>query len=165
MRKIICLMLAAGLVAGALAGPAAAGKKKKSKKVKVHESFSASLAPWPKLANWGDLVGITKPGCSSGEEGVHWVAQPFTSPGKGTLDFYTEAFQGDWDIYIFDTDGTTVLARSEEPQVNTGDPAAPAPPEERIEFPMTKGDEVILVLCNWMGGPDNTAHYEGVFKA
>ncbi|MDQ3939883.1 MAG: hypothetical protein M3238_00845 [Actinomycetota bacterium] len=157
MRKVIAVIALAGLVAVLGAAPATAAKAKK-----VHGTFGATLAPFPKLAAWGDPVGLTKPGCSSGQEGVHWVGQEFTAPGKGTLRVWAEGFTGDHDIYIFK--GDVPVARGEEAQVNATDPVNAAPPEEEITFPLKKGDKVLLVACNWLGEPEVEAHYMRTFK-
>ena len=152
MRKLIALAAALGLLASLGAAPALAAKPKK-----VHETFGATLAPFPKLAAWGDPAGLTKPGCTAGQEGVHWVAQEFTSPGKGNLRLYAEGFTGDWDLYIFD--GDTALYSSEGSQYDMTDG-----PEEEIVAPLKKGQVVTLVACNWLGDPNVQAHYEGTFK-
>lgn len=155
MRRIIALALVGAALTASVAAPSAAAQKKKGKH--VHGTFGATLAPFPKLAAWGDAVGLTKPGCSSGQEGVHWVGHEFTAPGKGTLRFYAEGFQGDHDIYIYQDD--TAIARGEQPQVP--DMAAP---EEEVFLKMKKGMTVTLVACNWLGEPEVEAHYEGHFK-
>lgn len=152
MRKVIALIAAAAVLTAAGASPALAGKKKK-----VHDSFGATLAPFPKLAAWGDPVGLTRPGCTAGQEGVHWVAQEFTAPGTGKLRLYAEGFTGDWDLYIFD--GDQPLYRSEGSQYDGADPA-----EEEITAPLKKGQKVTLVACNWLGEPEVEAHYEGTFR-
>lgn len=155
MRRIIALALAAATVSALFAGPAVAGK---SKGKAVSGSFGATLAPFPKLAAVGDPVGLTKPGCSAGQEGINWVGQEFTSPGKGTLRFYAEGFTGDWDLYIFQ--GDLVVGRGEQAQVGQ----ELAPPEEEILLPMKKGQTVTLVACNWLGDPNVVANFEGRFK-
>lgn len=155
MRKIIALALAATALAAVFAGPASAGK---SKGKHVSATFGATLAPFPKLAAVGDNAGLTKPGCTAGEEGVNWVGQEFTSPGKGTLRFYAEGFTGDWDLYVFQED--LVIGTSDRAQVGQ----ELAPPEEEILLPMKKGQTVTLVACNWFGDPNVTATYEGHFK-
>ncbi len=155
MRKAFTLLLAAALVAGIVSAPATAKKKKP---VKVHESFGATLLPFPKLTAWGDPLGLTRPGCTAGEQDIHWTAVEFTSPGKGTLRLYAEGFTGDWDVYVFD--GDTVLAEGAAAQVGQ----EMAPPEEEALVPLTKGQKVTLAACNWLGEPNVEAHYEGVFK-
>ena len=150
MRRIAGFFLVLGLVAG-MGVPASAGKQK------IHDSFGASLLPFPKLAAWGDPVGLTKPGCSSGQEGVHWVGHEFAAPANGTLDVYSEGFTGDHDIYVFQDD--LVLASGEQSQVPDG-----APPEERITVGLKAKQKVLLVGCNWLGQPDVLVHYEFVFK-
>lgn len=152
MKRLIASLALAALAAGIVAAPASAGKP-----TKVHETFGATLAPFPKDENWA-AAGFTKPGCSSGEEGVHWVAQEFTSPGKGNLRFWMEGFTGDHDIYLFIDE--TLFLRGDQAQVG----AAMAPPEEEINYVLKKGQVVTLVACNWLGQPDVTAHYEGTFK-
>jgi hypothetical protein len=155
MRKSLVLLTVFAVLASLMSVPAiAAGKKKPTK---VHESFGATLAPFPKLAAWGDVVGLTKPGCTAGQQDVHWVAQEFTAPGKGDLRLYMEGFTGDWDLYVFD--GDTALYRSEGSQYDGTDG-----PEEEIIAPLKKGQTVTLVACNWLGDPDVIAHYEGTFK-
>ena len=155
MRKLIALLIGSALVLS-MASAAIAAKPKK-----VHETFGATLAPFPKLAAVGDAVGLTRPGCSAGEEGVHWVGQEFTAPGKGTLRFWMEGFTGDHDIYIYD--GDIVLLRGENGQIPVGTVEI-APAEEELLLPMTKGQTVTLVACNWLGQPEVLAHYEGTFK-
>jgi hypothetical protein len=103
-------------------------------------------------------VGLTKPGCSAGQQDVHWVQVEFKAPGKGNLRFWMEGFTGDHDIYVFD--GETLLLRGDQEQV--GPTMAPA--EEEINMPMKKGQTVQLVACNWAGEPEVLAHYEGTFK-
>ena len=152
MRKLIAIVAAAGLVASIGAAPALAGKT-----TKVHESFGATLAPFPKLAAWGDPAGLSKPGCTAGQQDVHWVAQEFTAPGTGKLRVYMEGFTGDHDLYIFD--GDTPLYKSEGSQYDMTDG-----PEEEIVASLKKGQTVTLVACNWLGHPDVVAHYEGTFK-
>ena len=155
MRRFVILALVIGLAASLLVAPASAGGKKK----KVHETFAADLAPFPKLAAWGDEVGMTRPGCMAGVEGLNWTSVPFKAPGNGTLKFFSEGFAGDHDIYLFAADGETVLASGDQAQVPDG-----APPEESIAFALKKGQKVILGACNWLGEPSVEAHYMGTFK-
>ena len=149
MRRLIALALAAAALAALTAAPAAAGKGKH-----VHGTFGATLAPLPNLSSH---TGTAKPGCTAGQEGVHWVAEEVTAPGKGTLRFYAEGFTGDHDLYVFD--GDVAIARSDQPQVPDG-----APPEEEVLVPLKKGQTITLVACNWFGQPNVEAHYEGLFK-
>ena len=153
MRKAIVMLAVLGLILALPGGPAMAGKKAK----KVSDSFSAQLAPVPKLAAWGDPAGLTKPGCTAGQEGVHWAAHEFTAPGKGTLTASMNGFVGDHDLYLFD--GDTALIASEGAQYDGS-----APAEEEVSFPLTKGQVVTIVACNWLGGPDVLVNYECTFK-
>jgi hypothetical protein len=154
MRRFLAVAVALGIVAS-LAAPAFAAKK-----VHVADSFGATLAPFPKLAAWGDAVGMTKPGCSAGQEGVNWVGHEFTAPGKGVLNFHAEGFTGDWDLYIFDSKHDLPIATGANDQTTAG-----APAEEQILFPMKPKQTVTLVACNWLGDPNVTASFEGMFSA
>lgn len=154
MRRIIALALAATAIAAVFAGPATAGKAKGQH---LHGSFGATLLPFPKLAAWGDPAGLTKPGCTAGQQDVHWVAHEFTAPGTGKLRVYMEGFTGDHDLYVFD--GDMPLYKSEGSQYDMTDG-----PEEEIIAPLKKGQTVTLVACNWLGHPEVEAHYEGTFK-
>ena len=156
MRRLLYLLLATALLVGALVTPALAGKK--AKKKKVHETITAQLFPFPKDERWAE-AGFTKPGCTSGEEDIHWTAVPFKAPGKGKLRFYMEGFTGDHDMYVLLDEN--VFLRGDNAQVGS---TTPAPPEEEIVVDMTKGQEVTLVVCNWLGEVDVVGHYEGVFK-
>lgn len=150
MRKLIAVLACGATLLALWSAPATAGKKKK-----VHDTFGANLLPFPNLSS---ATGTARSGCAAGQEGVHWVGAPFKSPGKGTLRFWMEGFTGDHDIYVFD--GETLLLRGDQEQVGP----TMAPPEEEIIFPMTKGQTVQLVACNWAGEPEVLAHYEGTFK-
>lgn len=152
MRRSVAVLLVLAVIAS-LGAPALAGGKKK----KISGSFGASLLPFPKLAAAGDAVGITKPGCSAGEENVHWVGKEFTAPAAGTLEMHMEGFTGDHDEYVFD--GDLVLARGDQEQVGQG----MAPPEEAITVALKAKQKVLLVACNWLGQPDVSAHYEFTF--
>ena len=151
MRKFLAVVAALGIVAS-LAAPALAAKK-----VHVHETFGAPLAPFP---NYSSITATARPGCSAGQEGVHWVGQEFTSPGKGTLNFHAEGFTGDWDLYVF-TEGSDIpIARSENDQTQGG-----AAAEEKVLLPLKPKQTVTLVACNWLGDPNVTATFEGTFSA
>ncbi|MDQ3981495.1 MAG: PPC domain-containing protein [Actinomycetota bacterium] len=113
-------------------------------------SFSAQLLPFPKLAAWGDPLGITQPGCLAGQEGVNWVAEEFTAPSKGTLVAETSGFTGDFDLYILD-DAGTALIRSENNQI-----IDQAPAEESVTMPLKPKQTVSMAVCNWLGAPDVT---------
>ena len=151
MRKLLAL-LAAGALVASMSQSALAGKPKK-----IHETFGATLAPFPKDERWND-AGFAAPGCYSGQEGINWVAQEFTAPGKGELRVWMEGFTGDHDMYLY-IDETTFL-RGDQAQVGT----TMAPPNEEIRYVMKKGQTVTMVACNWAGQPEVTAHYEGTFK-
>ena len=151
MRRIAGVALVMGLIV-ALAVPAAAGRGK------ISDSFGATLLPFPKLAAVGDPAGLTRPGCTSGQQDIHWTAHEFTAPAAGTLTMRSEGFQGDHDIYVFADD--LVLARSENAQV--GQELAPA--EEELTVGLKAKQAVQLVACNWFGQPDVLVDYEFVFK-
>ena len=148
MRKLIAVMLLGALGASMAAAPAFAGKKK------IHDSFTALALPFP---NYSSHTATAKPGCTAGQEGVHWVGHEFKPPANGQLSASMEGFDGDWDLYVFQ--GDVALMRSDQAQVPDG-----APAEEKLALPLKKGKAVTIVACNWAGGPEATVHYQFVFK-
>ncbi|MDQ3964469.1 MAG: hypothetical protein M3277_11245 [Actinomycetota bacterium] len=148
MRKMITVLAAGALLVSLTSAPAIAGKKKR-----VHETFGANLLPFPNLSSH---TGTARSGCSAGQEDVHWVGAPFKAPGNGTLRLWMEDFTGDHDLYVYD--GEVKLAES------INDQTEGAPPEEELNLSMTKGQEVVLIACNWAGEPEVLAHYEGIFR-
>lgn len=110
-------------------------------------SFSAQLLPFPKLAAWGDPLGLTKPGCLSGQQDVHWYAEEFVAKTKGTLEAETSGFTGDFDLYILDDAGMPLI-RSENDQIQ-----GQAAPEEAVTMGLAKKQTVQIAVCNWLGAP------------
>lgn len=113
-------------------------------------SFSAQLLPFPKLAAWGDPLGMTEPGCLAGEEGVHWAAEEFTAKSKGTLVAETSGFTGDYDLYLVDSAGTA-LVRSDASQIQDQ-----APAEEKVTLALKPKQTISIAVCNWLAAPDVT---------
>lgn len=140
MRKVLVLMLVAGLAIGIASQPAAAKKKKK----KIHGAFEAQALPFP---NRSGVTGTENPGCFAGEEGVHKVSEPFIAPAAGTLSAEVSGFDGDWDLAIADETGKVLLASLAE-QVPPG-----APPEEEVSMLVTAKQNLNIVACNWLGEP------------
>ena len=110
-------------------------------------SFSAQLLPFPKLAAWGDPLGISEPGCLAGEQDVHWHAESFTAKSKGTIEAETSGFTGDFDLYLLDDEGTALI-RSENNQIL--DQAAA---EEAVSMALKPKQTVQIAVCNWLGAP------------
>jgi hypothetical protein len=157
MRKSIAvagavLILAAAFQASALAANGRASKAGK----KVSDSFSVQLAPFPKLAAWGDVAGIKEPGCLSGQENVNWQSHAFKAPANGVLTASLKGFTGDWDLYILNSakDRVTPLARSENDQVSAG-----AAAEEEAVYPVKKAQTYNITPCNWAGQPNMTVNF------
>jgi hypothetical protein len=148
MRKLIAAFAILGLVAGAFAAPAVAGKKKH-----IMDSFDAQLLPFPKLAAWGDAVGMTQPGCLAGQKDVNYMTVDFTAPFAGTLSATMAGFTGDWDLYITDAEGIPLI-RSENDQIQGG-----AAAEEAVEWILKPKQTVGISPCNWLGAPNATVDY------
>src|SRR5688572_3611123 len=152
MRKVIASVLLVGLV-GALPATAVAAKKKKPKTVTISETFSAGpLAPMPIPGDVADT------GCRGGEEGVHKLTIPFTTPGKGVLSTDISGFQGDWDLYVTDSSGS-VMAASETSQIV--DQTATT---EQITIPLGAKQEINILACNWAGSPLAEGQYTFKYK-
>ncbi len=152
MRKALASLIALGLVASFSATPALAGKKKKVTK-KINETIEVTAIPFPNLSSH---TGTPTPGCSAGQEGVHKLTKAFEAPGSGTLTLSMSGFTGDWDLYVLQ-DGVAI-GRSDNAQVPDM-----APPEEKIEMPLSKGKTYDLVVCNWAGAPQASAELQYVY--
>ncbi|MEA2477032.1 MAG: hypothetical protein QOF16_153 [Actinomycetota bacterium] len=148
MRKTITSVLIGVLVAAALSTAAQAKP--------VGGSYDETLAPFPKLAAWGDPAGVAEPSCLSGQSGVNWDAHDFTAPANGTLMASMKGFTGDWDLFILNDQGDRVhpLAASVNDQATAG-----AAAEEEVTLAVKKGQKVQITPCNWAGGPQATATY------
>ena len=134
-RFIALFLVVACLGVVAAAGPATAGKSKKG-------SFEAQNMPFPH-----------PDGCAAGEEGVHKTSSPLKAPFAGALTVTMEGFEGDWDLFVTDADGG-ILGEATSSQL-TGD----APVEEIILGVKAK-QEIVMVACNWLGGPGATVNWE-----
>lgn len=130
-RKLIVLVCIVGLTGALTGAPALAGKKKKKK-----GSFSAeNPVPWP-----------GPDGCLESSEGVNKTTETMKAPFTGVLTVTMTDFDGDWDLFVTDSEGTD-LGSATASQL-TGDP-----PEEEVVLALKKGFEFSMVACNWLGGP------------
>lgn len=156
MRKALATLVALGLVASFSASPALAGKKTKKKVTKaITETIDVTAVPFP---NYSSYTATATPGCTAGQEGVHKLTRAFETPGAGTLTLAMSGFTGDWDLYVFNSEGVAI-ARSDNEQAGP----AMAPAEEKIVMPMGKGETYDLVICNWAGAPQASASLEYVY--
>ena len=145
MRKMLALMISAGLAVGMLAGPSVAGAKKK----KIEDTVSLTAAPFP---NYSSETGTPTPGCTAGEEGIHKITTPLHVPGAGKLTADL-TFTGDWDLYVFDKKG--MIIGSSAIDQTTG-----AAMEEALSVKFKKMADITIVSCNWAGAPQAELHYK-----
>lgn len=150
MRKLIALVVAAGLLGALGAQPALAKKKKKP----IHQEFSAQALPFPNLSS---ATGTEQRGCLAGEEGVHKVSIPFEAPSAGMLSAEIAGFTGDWDLFITDEAGKELVGSLE-------DQTAGAAAEEKVSLPVKAKQKVNVVPCNWLGEPSVDGHFMFVPK-
>lgn len=142
MRKSLVFLAVLGLVVASVASPALAGKSKKG-------TFTAdNMIPFPGPNGCN--------GADGGMEGVNYVAEPFKAPSNGLLTVTMVDFQGDWDLFLNDPDGGMIVSATESQL--TG-----AAAEEEVSFALSKGTEVLMTPCNWVGGPSATVNW--VFTA
>ena len=127
LRKSLAIMLALGLLFGAMA-PAQAGKKKSG-------AFSAEGYPYPH-----------PDGCLESTEGLNKTTQPLTTPLAGVMTVTMDGFDGDWDLFVTDAGGGEIISATSSQL--TGDP-----PTEEVIFSVSKGLKLQIVACNYLGGP------------
>ncbi|HEX2239870.1 MAG TPA: hypothetical protein VHJ82_01825 [Actinomycetota bacterium] len=135
MRKFLVGILVVVLSVGLLA-PTAVAKKKK-----ITDSWTAQALPYPPEVD----------SCQNGIEGVHVVNHELKTPGKGVLDVTMTGYVADWDLWVFDPNGNALGSSIGFVDV----------PTERVVVPIRGMDHVIVLACNFLGGP--TAELESVY--
>lgn len=148
MRRTLVTIISLALVVGLVAGPAAAGKRKKKAKP-IQETFTVQALPFPKLS----ATGLEGTGCMAGQEGVNFIPHPFEAPFSGTLTATMTGFTGDWDLFLTDESGAELIG-SVNDQIQGGAEAV-----EEVTFDIKKGTTVNIVPCNWLGAPEATVDY------
>lgn len=133
MRKTLVLVLLGAFVLAGTAMPATAAKKKKV----VTEEWQATAVPFPGAENHTD------PATECGVQDVSYRIHSFTTPGRGTLEARISGFEGEWDLYVTDGEGT-LLGSS----VNFM-----AGPEEKVTLPLPAKKDIQIYACNFAGGP------------
>ena len=151
MRKAIITLLGLSLVAGALAGPALAGKTTKG-------SYQVVAAPLPML------VDVDPNGCLSAVEGVHKNTTPVKAPGTGKLTVVLDGFSGDWDLYVLDKAGTAILGSSTGDQTSATVGLGGDPLSEKVVVPIFGKKTVNISVCNWAGGPTANVSWKYVVR-
>lgn len=129
--RLVLAVLPVALIGVTAAGALAAPKEMKG-------SFDAAAAPDP-TATAGEVCQGLNP---SGRFEV-----PLKVPGAGKLKVDL-AFTGDWDLTLEDKKGN-ILAES----------AAFEAPTETISVKFKKAAEVVIVACNFAGGPTAKGQY------
>ena len=92
-------------------------------------------------------------GCDEGPEGMSKHTEEIKVPFTGTLPVSMEGFYGDWDLFI--KDGDESLLNSATSSQLQGDPAA-----EQVTVLVKKGMTVLIIPCNWLGGPTAEVTWE-----
>ena len=140
--RLLTAVAAAGAVA--LAVPAGAAPKK------ITKSYDVTLpVPFPVDESVPDMTG-----CINGQETATRNTTVITLPATGTLSVKVD-FEGDWDLYLLDSKGSTVAASENFQPTGSVDPA-----QEKLTWKKAKkGQQVSIVVCNWLGLPDATVSY------
>ncbi len=105
----------------------------------IEDTYEVMALPYVARQDDGSLH------CLGGMEGVNQDTHPLKVPFKGQLSITLNDFQGDWDLFVVDDNGS-VLAESYE--FNIG-----GPPTEEIVLSVTKRQPLAIVACNSIGGP------------
>lgn len=110
------------------------------------ETYKVELpVPFPVMEGMADFNG-----CWNGEEGLSKHTKAIKLPATGLFKAQV-GYTGDWDLYLFDTKGTMLVAAE---TIETGNVS---PAVEKISWKKAKkGQKVNLVACNWSGLKDGT---------
>ena len=142
MRRSLTLLAVAALMVSISALSANAAKGRGT----VKETWQVTAAPFPGADDHSD------PASECGTQDVSYAIHSFRTPGRGTLETALTDFQGEWDLYVTDTNGN-VLGSSV--QFMTGS-------EERLTVTLPAKSEVLIYACNFAGGP--TANGELTYR-
>lgn len=139
-------LLVAASCAGAiavLAAPATAAPKQ------IKQTYAVELpVPFPVMEGMADFNG-----CWNGEEGLSKHTRAITLPSTGLFKADVR-YTGDWDLYLFDSKGTLLVASETIETGNTSEAS------EKVSWKKAKkGQRVNLVVCNWSGLKDATVTY------
>ncbi|MDQ3985508.1 MAG: hypothetical protein M3280_03315 [Actinomycetota bacterium] len=145
MHRALTLVIIGALLAGANVAPSAAGGKKRKT---VTEEWQAVAAPFPGADDHSD------PATECGVENVTYTIHGFSTPGKGTLTARIRDFEGEWDLYVTDADGT-LLGSS----VNFM-----AGPQESVTLRLPAKAKVRIYACNFLGGPTAAGDLRYVYR-
>lgn len=140
MRKTVLILAVLAFALVSVAAPALAAKKRSG-------SFSASGVPFPGPDGCNGAHGAV--------EGVHVTSETFKAPFNGFLTVTMSGFEGDWDLFLNDSDGNELMASTESQLTGSA-------PTEEVLYPLTKKTEVMMSACNWIGGPSATVDWEFV---
>jgi hypothetical protein len=143
MRKGLALLVLAALMVSVAAGPATAAKKKT-----VTEDWQVTAAPFPGADDHSD------PATECGTQDVNYAIHTFKTPGRGTLETVISGYQGEWDLYVTDSNGN-LLGSSVQFMTGT---------EERATVTLPARAEVNIYACNFAGGPTAMGELTYVYK-
>ena len=145
MTKTLGLLIVGALIVAVGAAPATGAKKRTRT---VSQNWEVVAAPFPGADDHSD------PANECGVEGVSYGIHSFSTPGKGKLTTLLSGFEGEWDLYVTDGDGS-VLGSS----VNfmTGS-------EEKVTLSLPAKTEVRIYACNFLGGPTAQAELKYVYR-
>lgn len=142
MYRRLLAALSSLLLLGSLISPAGAEPGRRV----VEGSFTATAKPLP--SPW--MLGPAS-GCEAGVEGIHKVSHPLVAPFGGWLRVEL-TFGGEWDLLLYDPSGG-FLATS-------GHQESEAESVERLDYYLEKGQEVLIVACNFLSETDAEATYK-----
>lgn len=117
-------------------------------------SFTATAYPYADYTYSSPIADTYT--CFDGVDSVHNAIEPFRATADGTLEAWTDEFQGDWDLAIFDDKGE-IAAMPWSGTWLTHDGS------ERTLLRLKRGDKAAVGICNWSSlQTELTVHYRFV---
>lgn len=124
----------AGLMTTMVAGPSTAGPAKT-------KSFTATGYPYADYFYSFPTSNDTYT-CFDGLDGVHKTIKPFKAPADGVLEAWTQEFEGDWDLALFDRKGDIASFPYQTQWITQS-------ASERVTLRMKRGEKGAIGACNW----------------
>lgn len=145
MTKTLRVLIVGALIVAIGAAPATGAKKRTRT---VSQNWEVVAAPFPGADDHSD------PATECGVEGVSYGIHSFSTPGKGTLTTLLSGFEGEWDLYVTNSDGAVLGSSVNFMTV----------PEEKVTLRLPAKTEVRIYACNFLGGPMAQAELKYVYR-
>ncbi len=152
MKRILMLGLCTA-VSFAAVSPAGAKPPRKP----ITKTFEASAAA-PDPSNWASQGGVQTYSVCQGTVPQSRYTLNFKAPAKGKLVVELTNFKGDWDLLLTDKAGKELTYGG------SSDLGTTETVKEKMTYKVKKPMDLVIIACNWAGGPTASGKYTMTFE-